>query len=53
VEDQRVLREVHEQRHADRHRQDDLEERRAQVLWYSAAPWRTNSTDFSCMPFST
>jgi hypothetical protein len=53
VEDQRVLREVDDQRQADRNRQDGLEDRGDQVLLYISAPLRTNSTDFSCMPFST
>jgi hypothetical protein len=53
VEDQRILQEINGERHGDRHRQDDLQQRRAQALRYSSAPVRTNSTDFSCMPLST
>jgi hypothetical protein len=53
VEDKRVLREINDQRQAERNREDDLEERGDQVLLYNSAPLRTNSTDFSCMPFST
>ena len=53
VEDQRILREVDDQRQSDRDGEPDLEDRADQVLWYSAAPFCTNSTDFSCIPFST
>jgi len=53
IEDQPVLQEVRGQRQADRERDENPEEGRDQVFWYSSAPLRTNSTDFSCMPFST
>ena len=53
VENQRVLREIDDQRQADRDRQRYLENRGDQVLLYISPPLRTNSTDFSCMPCST
>ena len=52
-EDQRVLRQVDHQRQADGDREPDLEGGADQLLWYSSAPFFTNSTDFSCMPRST
>jgi len=52
-EDQAALQEIEDQRQANRDRDDDLDEGRDQVFWYSSAPLRTNSIDFSSMPFST
>jgi len=53
VENQRVLREIDNQRQTDCDGETDLEDRADQVLWYSSPPFLTNSTDFSCIPFST
>jgi len=53
IEDQPVLQQVRDQRQADRDRDENADERDDQVFWYSSAPLRTNSIDFSCMPFST
>ena len=53
VEDQRVLREIDDQRQTNGDCETDLEGRADQVLWYSSPPFLTNSTDFSCIPRST
>jgi hypothetical protein len=53
VENQRVLGEINDQRKTDRDRDGDLQDGGDQVLLYISPPLRTNSTDFSCIPFST
>jgi len=53
VEDQRVLREIEEQRQAESDSGGNLEKGGDQLLWYSSPPFFTNSTAFSFKPFST
>jgi len=53
VEDQPVLQQIQGERQADRDRDGNRDEGRDQVFWYSSAPLRTNSIDFSSMPFAT
>ena len=53
MEDQLVLQQVDDEWQADRDRRQDLQSRGDQVLLYISPPLRTNSTDFSFMPFST